>query len=762
MKKTIQKKEVRITIIYWIFGIVWIYLTDFLLEKIVQDTTLLIRIQNVKGWFFVTVSALLIYSLFRYYAKASDRAERDLRENEEKFRMVFESSNVGKSITTPDGKISVNKAFADMLGYTQDELALKTWQMLTPEEEIEPIQAILQSMVSGKKDTARLTKRYIHKNGSFVWADVSTVIRRDEDGKPLHFITTIIDISAQKRSEEALIHSHGLMRYIIEHNRSAIAVHDKDLNYIYVSQSYLQDYKVKEKDIIGKHHYDVFPDLPQKWRDIHQKALAGEISSAEDDPYIREDGSIDWTRWECRPWYESDGSIGGIIIYTELITKRKQMEQALSESEERLRLAIASAQQGIYDLNLKTGESIVNDIFAEMLGYDPVTFKESNTFWKERLHPDDYFRVINAFQKYINGESDEYKIEFRQKTAKGDWIWIFSVGNIVEYDEEGNPLRMLGTHTNVTHSKNAEHETMLFSRIFEDSLNEIYIFEANTFKFRQVNHAALNNLGFSMEELRNMTPVDLKPLISWEEFENLVKPLRFGEKEQIVLETIHQRKDQTIYPIEARLQLLQFDNEMLFTAIILDITKRKQTEEILLSERQRFADIISGTNVGTWEWNVQTGECVFNERWAEIIGYTLEEISPVSIDTWRQFTHPEDFAASQNALEQHFKQELEFYEQEIRMMHKNGHWVWVLDRGKVGSWSKDGRALIMHGTHQDITERKTNEAKIMDQLEELKRWHNITLGREERILELKREINQLLIENGKQPRFSISTKDQDE
>jgi PAS domain S-box-containing protein len=591
---------------------------------------------------------------------------------------------------------------------------------------------------------------------------VSTVIRRNEDGKPLHFITTIVDISAQKRSEEALIHSHDLMRYIIEHNRNAIAVHDKDMNYVYVSQRYLQDFNITDKNIIGKHHYEVLPDIPQKWRDVHQKALNGEILSAEEDFYIREDGTKEWTRWECRPWYESDGSIGGIIIYTELITKRRQMEQALRESDERLRLAINSAQQGIYDLNLKTGETIVNDIFAKMLGYDPVTFKESVTFWQERLHPDDYVRVINAFQKYINGESDEYKIEFRQKTAKGDWIWIFSVGNIVEYDEEGNPLRMLGTHTNVTHSKNAEHETMLFSRIFEDSLNEIYIFEANTFKFRQVNHAALNNLGFSMEELRNMTPVDLKPLISWEEFENLVKPLRFGEKEQIVLETIHQRKDQTIYPIEARLQLLQFDNEMLFTAIILDITKRKQTEEILLSERQRFADIISGTNVGTWEWNVQTGECVFNERWAEIIGYTLEEISPVSIDTWRQFTHPEDFAASQNALEQHFKQELEFYEQEIRMMHKNGHWVWVLDRGKVGSWSKDGRALIMHGTHQDITERKTNEAKIMDQLEELKRWHNITLGREERILELKREINQLLIENGKQPRFSISTKDQDE
>jgi PAS domain S-box-containing protein len=762
MKNTILKNEVRTSIIYWLFGIIWIFLTDFILENTVQDPTILTRIQNVKGWFFVTASALLIFFLFRFYARSSIRDEENLRDSEEKFRYVFESANVGKSITSPDGKISVNKAFADMLGYTREELAHKTWQMLTPEEEIEPIQEILQSLLIGDRDTARLNKHYIHKNGSYVWADVSTVIRRNEDGKPLHFITTIVDISAQKRSEEALIHSHDLMRYIIEHNRNAIAVHDKDMNYVYVSQRYLQDFNITDKNIIGKNHYEVLPDIPQKWREVHQKALKGEILSAEEDFYIREDGTKEWTRWECRPWYESDGSIGGIIIYTELITKRRQMEQALRESDERLRLAINSAQQGIYDLNLKTGETIVNDIFAKMLGYDPVTFKESVTFWQERLHPDDYVRVINAFQKYINGESDEYKIEFRQKTAKGDWIWIFSVGNIVEYDEEGNPLRMLGTHTNVTHSKNAEHETMLFSRIFEDSLNEIYIFEANTFKFRQVNHAALNNLGFSMEELRNMTPVDLKPLISWEEFENLVKPLRFGEKEQIVLETIHQRKDQTIYPIEARLQLLQFDNEMLFTAIILDITQRKQTEEILLSERQRFADIIAGTNIGTWEWNVQSGECVFNERWAEIIGYTLEEISPVSIDTWRKFTHPEDFTASQNALEQHFKQELEFYEQEIRMMHKDGHWVWVLDRGKVGSWSKDGKALIMHGTHQDITERKTNEAKIMDQLEELKRWHNITLGREERILELKREINQLLIGNGKQPRFSISTEDQDE
>jgi PAS domain S-box-containing protein len=151
------------------------------------------------------------------------------------------------------------------------------------------------------------------------------------------------DITERKRAEQALTHSRDLMRYIIEHNRSAVAVHDRDLKYLFVSQRYLQDYKVKERDVIGKHHYDVFPDLPQKWRAVHQKALAGEISSAEDDPYVRQDGTVDWTRWECRPWHEADGSIGGIVVYTEVITERKRAEAALRESEARKAAVLEAA-----------------------------------------------------------------------------------------------------------------------------------------------------------------------------------------------------------------------------------------------------------------------------------------------------------------------------------------------------------------------------------------------------------------------------------
>lgn len=128
----------------------------------------------------------------------------------------------------------------------------------------------------------------------------------------------------EKKSRVALQHSHDLMSYIIEHNHSAIAVHDRDLNYIYVSQPYLDQYNVKKRDVLGKHHYEIFPDLPEKWRIVHQKALRGEVHRGETDPYERDDGTVDWTRWECRPWYEADGTIGGIIIYTEVMSKEKR------------------------------------------------------------------------------------------------------------------------------------------------------------------------------------------------------------------------------------------------------------------------------------------------------------------------------------------------------------------------------------------------------------------------------------------------------
>ena len=170
-------------------------------------------------------------------------------------------------------------------------------------------------------------------------------------------------------ADKALGHSRDLLNYVIEHSRSAVAIHDRDYRYIYVSKQYLKDYGIVDENIIGKHHYAVFPDLPQKWRDVHALALQGVVSSAEDDVYERADGSREWTMWECRPWYAQDGTIGGFIVYTEVITGRKEAELAQQRSKEKYEAVVQAMDEGFWIVNQSGRLTEVNEAYARMSGY---------------------------------------------------------------------------------------------------------------------------------------------------------------------------------------------------------------------------------------------------------------------------------------------------------------------------------------------------------------------------------------------------------
>ena len=194
-------------------------------------------------------------------------------------------------------------------------------------------------------------------------------------------------------------------------------------------------------------------------------------------------------------------------------------------------------------------------------------------------------------------------------------------------------------------------------------------------------------------------------------------------KQEFDMEFRVRRHDGTVRHVRAVARaLLNGDDEFTgYVGSVEDITERLQSRRALDEERVRLAAIIQGTGAGTWEWNVQTGETRFNARWAEIVGATLDELSPTTIQTWVDLAHPEDMARSSALLQAHFAGETAAYECEARMRHRDGHWVWVLDRGKVLTITADGQPEWMFGTHLDITARKAQEDRVRKSEELLNR-----------------------------------------
>ena len=165
-------------------------------------------------------------------------------------------------------------------------------------------------------------------------------------------------------------------------------------------------------------------------------------------------------------------------------------------------------------------------------------------------------------------------------------------------------------------------------------------------------------------------------------------------------------------PLTVKLQVHVPGEGQVSRVVLTDITELKRAEMALRGAHWRLESIIEGAQVGTWEWNVQTGETAFNQVWAQIAGYTLDELAPITIHTWETLVHPDDLKQSDELLARHFAGELPHYDCECRMRHKHGHWVWVRDRGRVITRTGDGEPLMVFGTHTDITELKRVEAEL--------------------------------------------------
>ncbi len=507
-------------------------------------------------------------------------AAQEARHNARRLQGMLENAWGIVHLVDGDGRSRyVSDSITPILGYSPGEIQGRPFHTLIHPEDQEAARARFQDLASRPGTTLSMEIRLRHRDGRWIWFEnVGTNLLQDPDVEAV--VVNSRDITERRRTQGEIKAWQDRLQEVIRHDPMGVALLDRDLHFLFVSDQFCADYRVTREETVGRHHYEVFPDLPEKWRRAHRRALAGEVVEGHDDPFLREDGVMETARWRVRPWYDEEGSVGGIILYTEITTERKRTEEA-------------------------------------------------------------YGAVL-------------------QSSLEGFWV----------ADVRGTIL--------------------------------------------DANDTACRWLGYRKDELVGMSISEIDALESSRDVGAHIQ--RVMDERGDRFESVHRRKDGSLMDVEVSITHLNLEGGRLFV-FVRDITEQRRAREALERERDRLAHVIEATGVGTWEWNVRTGEAEMDERWAAMLGYSLGELEPIDQTTWERVSHPDDLAVAKTRLEQHLGGAAEDYSALVRMRHKDGHWVWIEDRGKVREWSPDGQPLRMFGTHTDISERVKADAALREREE---------------------------------------------
>ncbi|MFY9948278.1 MAG: PAS domain S-box protein [Candidatus Sulfotelmatobacter sp.] len=382
-----------------------------------------------------------------------------LRDITERLRAEAEREHLAAVVDSSDDAIiskdlkgtinAWNRGAEKIFGYTTAEAVGKPMLMLFPSDRVNEESDILARIGRGESVEHFETVR-IRKDGTKI--DVSATISpvRDASGAIVGASKIARDITERKRSEEVLRESEERFRLFIEHAPAALAMFDQEMRYLHLSHRWRSDYGMDERDMRGVSHYEMFPDMPERWKEVHRRALGGEVLRHENDRFDRADGSVKWLRWEVRPWRDGAGAIAGILAFTEDITERKEAHDRLAAQADELSLQaekLIASQEAVEAQTLilqsvlgSMGEGLVavdgqgkfllwNAAAEKMLGKSAANLVTHE--WPERFglylpdrvtpFPTDKLPVVRA----LNGEVSASEMFVRNSALpEGAWIEV--------------------------------------------------------------------------------------------------------------------------------------------------------------------------------------------------------------------------------------------------------------------------------------------------------------------------------------------------
>ncbi len=470
------------------------------------------------------------------------------------------------------------------------------------------------------------------------------------------------------------------------------------------------------------------------------------------------------------PIRDESGAVLGVVLVFQDQTEERRSQRALFESEERLRLALSAANQGLYDLNVQTGECVVNPEYARMLGFEPAELHVTNAAWRERLHPEDREEVYRAYEDYVAGRREEYRVEFRHQTKSGGWKWILSLGKVVARSADGAPLRMLGTHTDITDRKQAEealklnearlrtlvdvlqHPSETEQEFLDYALEAAIALTASRFGYIYHYHEdrkqfVLNTWSKGvMAECRVAAPqtcYELDQTGIWGEAVRQRKPILVND-----FGAAHPLKKG--YP-EGHVRLTRFltvpifsagrilgvvgvankksdycDTDTLQLTLLMEsvwkVNQRRRAIEDLAKSEEKYRRIFETAHLGIWVLDAGHKTSFVNPRMAEILGYGREEMAGMEGGAC---VHPDELGEHLSQLESRTRGEAGTYERRFR--RKDGR-VCVLLVSATPLLDAKGRYSGSFGMYTDVTERtraQEERQKLETQLRQVQKMEAI-------------------------------------
>jgi len=630
------------------------------------------------------------------------KASEEVRQETDKALQYLDIAGTIIVMLNMDGEVTfINRKGEQVLGRPREEILGSSWfDNFVPELDREMVKEGFRRIITGEIEHLEFYENPVvagtGEERIIAW---HSAVVTDAAGTIMGTLSSGEDITERKKAEEAVKQSEESLRLFIEHAPTALAMFDRQMRYLVVSRRWMSDYGLSDGDLIGRSHYEIFPEIPDRWKEVHRRGLEGEVVRADDDHFERADGSVQWLRWEVRPWYKADGDAGGIVIFTEDITARKHAEEALRESEERFSKAFQNSPDAVTITAVADGRLVdVNQALTRLSGYsrDECIGRTSMELdlW---ANPSDRDRYVAELREH--GRVLEFEADFKTKARQ-----IRSCLVSGEFVDIGGELYILGVIQDNTDRKAAEEalrkSEASIRNVFEQASDGIFVISSQN-RYIDANARGLQMLGYTREELMQMSVADVLELEERHRLDS--EPPRMMAGEPHLAEWMHLRKDGSTFPGEVSARKL--DDET-YIAIVRDLTERRRTEAALRASEERFRRAVIGAPF-PMILHAEDGEVLQVSRsWSEISGYAPEDIPTIS--DWTERAYGERKEIVQADIDRLYALDRRITERDYTIRTKDGATrVWDFSSAPLGRLP-DGRRLVI-SMAMDVTELKRAE-----------------------------------------------------